>query len=82
MDAYESVIKHLEECFLKFPAEYKVGGWLVTPFNFMGMDIKEQMRLERGIDCVRDIEFIGRKKKKERNVNWRIMIIILIRNSG
>lgn len=66
MDAYESVIKHLEECFLKFPAEYKVGGWLVTPFNFMGMDIKEQMRLERGIDCVRDIEFtVGKRKKKE-----------------
>lgn len=80
MDAYESVIKHLEECFLKFPAEYKVGGWLVTLFNFMGMDIKEQMRLERGIDCVRDIEFTVGKKK--RNVNWRIMIIILIRNSG
>lgn len=79
MDAYESVIKHLEECFLKFPAEYKVGGWLVTPFNFMGMDIKEQMRLERLCSRYR---IYGRKKKKKRNVNWRIMIIILIRNSG
>lgn len=49
--------------FQKFPTEYKVGEWLVTQFNFMDMDIKEQMRLDRLCSRYR---IYGRKKKKKK----------------